>query len=222
MSDIQHIFHLRFFKGKYLTASQIQDGCEYDKIISGVWSYNTDSNTLRYGATVYRKASKKDVWVGKSHSHTRALKRYTDNPVYVKLTGRFDDIRVVDIRKIAPFVVIKSTFMFGCSNKFYNVDGCVISIPYLLHVDTDRYEELAMGVYDTRYYHTDLYGCNESRRIITNTTLSNFTVLADCTYDFVLWQMTSLFAYCMAILIMCGIYGIQLLDSERLNYSVDL
>lgn len=145
MSENHHIFHLRFFKGKYLTTIQIQEGYACDKIVTGVWSFDHTSNTLRYGATVYHKDSNRDTWVGKKLSVVTALQRYNEIPVLVKLTC----IRYPGIdRVIAPFVVITCINNFGCFNKYYEVDGCTISIPYCLNVDTQHYEELAAGVYD--------------------------------------------------------------------------
>jgi hypothetical protein len=78
-----------------------------------VWTVDTATGILRYGATVWRRS--KTMWVRKTHNE-RAQSRYNDEPVYVRIAegGSLDEIainkRVID-RWVHRFV-----WTFGASD----------------------------------------------------------------------------------------------------------
>lgn len=75
------VAHSRFLKGMPMGCENRKD---YDKIVTSVWNYDSNTKVLTYGATVFRKTSTSDCWNRKLHLE-RAYQRFTECPVTVKI-----------------------------------------------------------------------------------------------------------------------------------------
>lgn len=113
--NMAKIFHLRYFDGKLLSQMEIKEGSEFNRVVTGIWDFNEETNILRYGATVYYKKAANDTWIGKKLSVEQARERYIDCPVLVKLEGfDFSSYAAYRMYKYAPFIITNDfIFKFG-------------------------------------------------------------------------------------------------------------
>jgi len=121
------IAHCRFEKngsnGKKWESLYRKD--RFDRVVSIVWSFDNETRLLTYGATVYKKEGPSDFWVKKEHRE-KALERYHNNPVRVKLitvgnTGniyRNQDIYLLKRAAIDWYIALELIYLYGVSNKY--------------------------------------------------------------------------------------------------------
>jgi hypothetical protein len=98
--------HARFLNKKLVTKTD-----PFNKVISVIWSYDTDTSILRYGATVYHYSKK--FWNKKEHRET-ALKRYEETPIEVLIVKKNDyNPRYVAMDR---FIATSLIYKYGCSD----------------------------------------------------------------------------------------------------------
>jgi hypothetical protein len=89
----------------------------FDKVVTSVWSYDPGSSVLTYGATTYVKSGKSDFWNKKYHKET-ALKRFTENPIRVKLNPEDSKGNCeLDSTAIDWFISSHMVYQYGTHNK---------------------------------------------------------------------------------------------------------
>lgn len=89
----------------------------FDKIVSSVWSFDPETKILTYGATVYRKSAKNDFWNKRQHKN-RALERFEQNPIRVKLNVE-NGVKARELQSSAIdwFISSHLIYKFGTHNK---------------------------------------------------------------------------------------------------------
>lgn len=104
--------HSRFMQGEPAYCKDV-----FDKVVSSVWSFDPTTKVLTYGATIYRKSGKSDYWNKKEHKN-RALERFEQNPIRVKLTvGKGNNVPELQSSAIDWFIASHLVYKFGTHNK---------------------------------------------------------------------------------------------------------
>ncbi len=76
------VAHCRFLEDRPVLVRKEK----YDKVVTIVWSYDIETNMLRYGATVYRREAPNDHWLKVQHRQYAEL-RYNLKPIVIKFLG---------------------------------------------------------------------------------------------------------------------------------------
>ena len=89
----------------------------FDKIVTSVWSFDPVTKVLTYAATVYRKSAKNDFWNKRQHKN-RALERFEQNPIRVKLFVN-EGVNAAELQSSAIdwFISSHLIYKFGTHNK---------------------------------------------------------------------------------------------------------
>jgi hypothetical protein len=104
--------HSRFMKSEPAFCKDI-----FDKIVTSVWSFDPETKILTYGATVFRKSTKNDFWNKRQHKN-RALERFEQNPIRVKLCVQ-NGVHASELQSSAIdwFISSHLIYKFGTHNK---------------------------------------------------------------------------------------------------------
>ena len=99
--------HSRFFEGNLVNSDE-----KFDRIVTSVWEFDQKTNTLRYGATVFKKTSNNSHWDRKAHFST-AMGRFTCNPVVF----HFKKENTHSNRDMARYITEDLIYKFGVCAK---------------------------------------------------------------------------------------------------------
>ncbi len=129
--------HSRFHKGK-----PVCKGEKFDRVVTSVWTFDTDVSILTYGATVFKKENRGDHWSRRAHVK-QAVERFNDNPLRIKL------IRPVWLRELLVeidsipmdwYIATNLIYKFGTQSKSDEQIEKTVDIPFDFNT---RYSRLA-------------------------------------------------------------------------------
>ena len=164
MQPRPHVFHLKSERGTFI----LYPGDTYDKVVTAMWSYDSETKYLRYGATVYKKGvkssneflpsnsrsfnPKSDIWIGRKRSLATARVRYENSPIYVHLPDARITERVMEI--IGTFIVNSCINRFGHFNKKIDSNESICSRSEekwrkYRNINIDKHRMIALWVYGT-------------------------------------------------------------------------
>ena len=107
----RRITHSRFYKHHPVTRRD-----KFDRVVTSVWTYEPKTCILTYGAVVYTKESPTDFWVRRVHKE-EAMKRFTENPIRIKLVRVGLDRRELTSIAVDWFISTHLIFKVGTHNK---------------------------------------------------------------------------------------------------------
>jgi hypothetical protein len=122
---------VRLAHSRFLNSRPTQQKDSFDKVVTSVWSYDPETSILTYGATVYKKADKSDTWSKREHKE-RAMQRFTDVPIRVKLLCAPESSGIAELESTAVdwFISTHLVFEYGTHNK---------TVPDVRRIHHERY-----------------------------------------------------------------------------------
>lgn len=103
--------HNKFYKSKPVFGDS-----KFDKVVTTMWTYESDVCILTYAATVFKKDSETDFWKRKNHKE-ETLKRFKENPIRIKL---FSEKCPELMNNAMDWYIAKDLiFKYGTHNKTY-------------------------------------------------------------------------------------------------------
>ena len=106
------VCHIRFYKNQPLVGKNNQ---KYDRVVTCAWRLDTEKMVLKYGATVWQKNYKGDMWI-KSPHRWEALGRYEISPIKVSIYG-LNPVDFISSFALDNYIARKLIFQYGCYRR---------------------------------------------------------------------------------------------------------
>lgn len=103
------VAHSRFNKG-----IPVCRGEAFTRIVTSVWSFESETAVLTYGATIFKKDHSKDHWNRKKHLE-RAVERFTNNPIRIVLKA-INSIPEISNISMDWYIAQNLIYKFGTHN----------------------------------------------------------------------------------------------------------
>jgi hypothetical protein len=152
--DRPRVAHIRYVDGELVRCAR---GNKLpNRVVTVAWNLDINSNTLIYGATVYKKVSSTDHWHKRIHRE-RAISRYAVQPVLIPFKNDTNDITNMAMER---YIADKLIYRFTCFDNTTTAEfepGFNVSAEYDIHYWDDYTEDSGetVGDNDTNQEHED-------------------------------------------------------------------
>lgn len=173
---------MRIAHSRFMDKTPVMKGERFDKVVTSAWSFDYNNSILTYGATIFTKKDCKDFWNKKDHRE-KAVERYTNNPIRVKLNVHTQvHTQVPELSNIAVdwYISMNLVYKFGCFNEKLDVRR----IQHEVNIKSDF--NIKYPGYNFNYGNVDYLESFDVEQTDTfhwlSTTLAFLTVVAVCVY----------------------------------------
>lgn len=161
-TNIVRLAHSRFYQGEPAKRKDV-----FDKVVTSVWSFESDTGILTYAATVYKKSGPRDFWCKQQHK-TQAMDRFKNNPLRIRMISQ--NAHELTSSGVDWFISRHCIYHYGTHNK---TDPDVRRVHHEYHVRPD------FNSHYNPYYKQESYEIHGSISA-PRTCLPSFTIAGVC------------------------------------------